>query len=91
MTKDKIYEALRAQGLSATMIADALQVSPQFVINVIARGHGSRRVAEAISKLLEVPLVKAFPYYASNHSQHYRTNQRQRQVAMLSGRFSAIA
>ena len=91
MTKDKIYELLLRQGISASMIADAMQISQQTVSTVIAKGHGSRRVAEAIAKLLDKPLTEVFPYYKASQMQHYRANQRQRQVAMLSGRLSAIA
>ena len=91
MTKDKIYKALHSQNISASMIADAIQISHQAVCDVIAKGHGSRRVAEAVAKLLDKPLTEVFPYYMANHSQHYRANKRQLHASLLSGRMSAIA
>ena len=91
MTKDQIYSELHRQGISARMIAEAMQLGQSTVSTVITNGHGSRRVAEAIAKLLDKPLTEVFPYYKASQAQHYRANQRQRQLAMLSGRLSAIA
>jgi transcriptional regulator with XRE-family HTH domain len=63
MEPDEIYKNLKEKGLSARLIADALNVTNQSVSEVIRHGRGSKRIAEAIAKLIGKPLITVFPYY----------------------------
>lgn len=63
MEPHEIYENLYKKGVSARLIADVLNVSNQSVSGVIRSGRGSKRIAEAIAKVLDKPLITVFPYY----------------------------
>lgn len=63
MEASEIYAELREKGVSARMIAEVLGVANQSVSDVIRNGRGSRRIAEAVSTVLEKPLEQVFPHY----------------------------
>lgn len=77
MDKEKIYQLINQNGLTATMIAEALNVTPTAVIIVINNGRGSRRIAEAISKVCDQPLEKIFPYYKGQMSKKEKAQKQQ--------------
>ena len=64
MESHEIYEKLKSKDVSARMIAQVLGVTNQSVSDVIRNGRGSKRIAEAIAKVLDEPLEKVFPHYA---------------------------
>ena len=66
MESHQIYSALNEKGLSARMIAAVLGVTNQAVSDVIRMGRGSRRIAEAIAKIIDRELIEVFPYYDKN-------------------------
>lgn len=68
MESHEIYKKLREKEVSARMIAQVLGVSNQSVSDVIRNGRGSKRIAEAIAKVLGEPLEKVFPHYAPKQS-----------------------
>lgn len=64
MNAEKIYQALNDKGLNASIIAEAINVLPQSVAVVIRTGKGSKRIANAVATVLDLPLEKVFPFYA---------------------------
>lgn len=58
-----IRQAIAAQGLNLRIVAQALEVSPVSVGNVINRRQTSFRIAEAIAKIINSPLFEVFPEY----------------------------
>ncbi len=63
MTPLQINTALRKKGFDQTAIALALGCSPSLISKTINRRAVSRRVAVAISKILELPAREVFPEY----------------------------
>lgn len=64
MNAEKIYQALNAKGLNASIIAEAIGVLPQSVAVVIRTGKGSKRIAGAVATALDSSLEEVFPFYA---------------------------
>ncbi|PIT13260.1 hypothetical protein BHC44_02165 [Snodgrassella alvi] len=60
MEPNEIYEDSKKKGLSARLIADALNVTNHSVAEVITSGRRSKRIAEAIAKLIGKPFTDAF-------------------------------
>lgn len=75
MHANEIYANLAEKMISARMIADALGVTNQSVSEVIRNGRGSRRIAEAISKVIQKDLIEVFPYYVPNMKRQERMSQ----------------
>lgn len=61
MDKDAIKQALHAKGVSFSMIAEALGIGPNAVSAIASRRGQSKRVADAIAKVLERPVEEIFP------------------------------
>lgn len=61
MHHEDIKAALRKRGVSQLDLANELEVSPSVITAVISGRSGSRRVSEAISKIVEVPLAVLWP------------------------------
>lgn len=87
MDQDEIYQALKSKGLSTSILADALDVSVPAIFNVIKKGRGSQRIANAISIAINKPLEQVFPYYAEKSG---KQEARQEQVNQLKSRFAEI-
>lgn len=88
MSPEQIHAALHQRSVSASQVADALNVSPQSVSSVIRRGRGSRRIATAIATVLEQPLDHVFPAYADADRQR---RDRAATVRALSQKLSHLA
>lgn len=80
MEPHEIYEKLKNKHVSARMIAQALNVSNQSVSDVIRNGRGSKRIAEAVAKVLEEPLEKVFPRYAAKPSHQEKVSALRHQL-----------
>lgn len=63
MDADKIINSLSRKGFSQTLIADVLECSPSLISKVIHRKATSVRIAQAIAKLLQRPVLQVFPEY----------------------------
>ncbi|MCI4078308.1 helix-turn-helix domain-containing protein, partial [Klebsiella pneumoniae] len=63
MQANEIYKSLEEKHISARMLASALGVTNQSVSEVIRNGRGSKRIAEAIAKVIQKDLVEVFPHY----------------------------
>lgn len=74
MEAQEIYEILNGKNVSARMIADALGVANTSVSDVIRNGKGSRRIAEAISKVIGKDLVDVFPHYTPKKGYKEKVN-----------------
>ncbi len=53
MQANEIYKSLEEKNISARMLASALGVTNQSVSEVIRNGRGSKRIAEAIAKVIQ--------------------------------------
>ncbi|HGO7051183.1 TPA: helix-turn-helix domain-containing protein [Neisseria meningitidis] len=60
MQANEIYKSLEEKNISARMLASALGVTNQSVSEVIRNGRGSKRIAEAIAKVIQKDLVEVF-------------------------------
>ncbi len=65
MDRVQIYQLLKHNGATASMIASALKVTPSSVSEVINRGKGSRRIALAIAETCGKKIEEVFPHYKS--------------------------
>lgn len=63
MQPTMIKQKITAKGLSFSVIASALGVSPVSVSQVANRTATSERIAKAIAKALDLSLYEAFPEY----------------------------
>lgn len=63
MEAKEIYIELQNKETSARMVAEALNVSNQSVSEVIRQGKGSRRIAEALAKIIGKRVDEVFPHY----------------------------
>ena len=61
MDSSEIRAELKAKGLNFSMIAEALEVSPQHVSRVARRKENSRRVALALAKAIGKTVKSVFP------------------------------
>lgn len=61
MKAQEIKQAIKLKGYSLSMLADALDVNLATVSGVVCGHTQSRRVANAISKLLDKPVEEIFP------------------------------
>ncbi|ULJ61027.1 helix-turn-helix domain-containing protein [Wielerella bovis] len=85
MEAHEIYEKLREKQVSARMIAQVLGVTNQSVSDVIRNGRGSKRIAEAIAKVLDKPLETVFPHYAPKQSHQEKISVLRHQLLGLNG------
>lgn len=85
METHEIYEKLREKQVSARMIAQVLGVTNQSVSDVIRNGRGSKRIAEAIAKVLDKPLDVVFPYYAPKPSHQEKISVLRHQLLGVNG------
>ncbi|WP_308073599.1 helix-turn-helix domain-containing protein [Neisseria polysaccharea] len=69
MQANEIYKSLEEKNISARMLASALGVTNQSVSEVIRNGRGSKRIAEAIVKVIQKDLVEVFPHYKKTDCQ----------------------
>ncbi len=76
MQANEIYKSLEEKNISARMLASALGVTNQSVSEVIRNGRGSKRIAEAIAKVIQKDLVEVFPHYK-------KTDYRDKKIAEL--------
>lgn len=83
MEAHEIYEKLREKQVSARMIAQVLGVTNQSVSDVIRHGRGSKRIAETISKILEMPLEQVFPYYQYKQSHQEKVLALKNQLSLM--------
>lgn len=75
MGANEIYDSLEKNNVSARMIADALGVTNQSVSEVIRNGRGSRRIAEAVAKVIQRELTEVFPYYSVKSCRSEKVNE----------------
>ncbi|WP_274571583.1 XRE family transcriptional regulator [Neisseria leonii] len=75
MGANEIYDSLEKNNVSARMIADALGVTNQSVSEVIRNGRGSRRIAEAVAKVIQRELTEVFPYYSVKNCRSAKINE----------------
>ena len=61
MKSQEIKQAIKAKGYTLSMLADALDVNLATVSGVVCGHTQSRRIAEAIAKLIEKPIYVVFP------------------------------
>lgn len=61
MSPKQIKTALALRGYSVTLVAQALYKTPGLISKVVNKKATSRPIAEAIAKLIDVPLEEAFP------------------------------
>ena len=61
MHPEKIKYELRSRGLTATVIAEQVGVSPSTVSQVINYGHTSQRVMSAIAKAIGKTVEEIWP------------------------------
>lgn len=66
MQANEIYKSLEEKNISARMLASALGVTNQSVSEVIRNGRGSKRIAEAIAKVIQKDLVEVFSALQEN-------------------------
>ncbi|WP_228776169.1 helix-turn-helix domain-containing protein [Neisseria meningitidis] len=76
MQANEIYKSLEEKNISARMLASALGVTNQSVSEVIRNGRGSKRITEAIAKVIQKDLVEVFPHYK-------KTDCRDKKIAEL--------
>ena len=86
MTRAEIAEALRAKGITYSIIAEALDVSRQHVQNVVSGFTFSDRVARAIANVLDVEVEKLFPESA-HRLREVRAARRLSKVSELRRKF----
>lgn len=63
MNAQEIMQQLNRNGFNQTAIANVLECSSSLISKVINRKATSVRIAEAISKLLELTILDVFPEY----------------------------
>lgn len=61
MDTHEIQSELKTQGLNFSIIADALEVTPQHISRTASRDAYSHRVAKAIAKALGKTVAEVFP------------------------------
>ncbi|WP_192874926.1 hypothetical protein [Ignatzschineria cameli] len=87
MKKDEIYQLLKKNNANATMIANALDVTPQAVQSVISNGKGSRRIAKAVAVLCNKSLIEVFPHF-KNVPTKQEVEKRQRELDVALAKFA---
>lgn len=61
MKAEEIKEALRSQGLTYSMVAEASDLTVPYISSIITRATTSMRVATIISKVIDKPVEQVFP------------------------------
>lgn len=61
MNAEEIRERLHVNGLTCTLVAEALGLKPPVISQVIHRSASSQRVARAIAALIGEPVERVFP------------------------------
>jgi lambda repressor-like predicted transcriptional regulator len=61
MKTEEIKEALRNQGLTYSMVAEASDLTVPYISSIITRATTSMRVATIISKVIDKPVEEVFP------------------------------
>lgn len=80
----EINERLVDAGLSQSAIANVLGCSPSLLSKVINRKATSTRIAKAVAKILQLPVLQVFPDYESHLKQNrYSLEEAEKKVRLL--------
>lgn len=83
MDRQEILKELRARGMSYSLVATALGVSPQHVAQVACRRAQSRRTAIALATAIGRPVADVFPDFPQYAAPRDRERERQEKVLAL--------
>lgn len=84
MYAKEINERLVDAGLSQSAIANVLGCSPSLLSKVINRKATSTRIAKAVAKVLQLPLLHVFPDYEKHLKQNlYSPEEAVKKVRLL--------
>ncbi|KZX01018.1 hypothetical protein JL49_08180 [Pseudoalteromonas luteoviolacea] len=65
MKPTEIKQAISNKGYTLSMIADAMSVKPSAISSVVNGTGRSKRIAQAISKIIDKPIESIFPNVSS--------------------------
>ncbi|WP_462171111.1 helix-turn-helix domain-containing protein [Pseudoalteromonas xiamenensis] len=83
MKSDEIKQAVANKGYTLSMIAEALGLDLSSVSGVVCGHTKSKRVAEAVAKIIEKPVHEVFPEVDYSRPKVVRGDERKQSVSQL--------